>query len=248
MAVTLDNEVAHNGSMSLRMEFDIGAGGWADFGRSFASVHDWSDGMGLSMWLRLSGDAEAGQEMQVFLFSGDPEGATAFETEFEVLPGSLAEPVVSEAEGWLLVALPWDRFSRAEWASGLSELDPSRMVGMGLSFSAPEDSRNKSIIWLDNMRLLEEAPQPAPTEAAPAATATPTEAPAVEATATEAPAVEATATEAPVAVATATEAPASPPPPAAPPEEEDEGGGLCPISVGLALTGLVLARRGKKTE
>jgi len=223
MAVTLDNEVAHNGSMSLRMEFDIGPGGWADFGRSFESLHDWSDGMGLSMWLRFSGDAEAGQDMQVFLFSGDPDGATAFEARFEVLPGSLEEPVASEAEGWLLVALPWDRFSRAEWASGLSELDPSRMVGIGLSFSAPEDSRNKSIIWVDDVRLLEEAPQPAATEAAPAATATPTEAP--------------------VAEATATEAPTPPSAPTATPEEEDEGRGLCPISVGLALAGLVLARR-----
>jgi hypothetical protein len=218
------------------MEFDIGPGGWADFGRSFDSVQDWSDGMGLSMWLRLSGDAEAGQEMQVFLFSGDPDSATAFETWFEVLPGSLEEPVLSEAEGWLLVALPWHHFSRAEWASGLSELDPSQMVGIGLSFGAPEDSRNKSIIWLDNMRLLEEAPQPAPTEAAQAAPATPTAIPVAEATATEAA----------VAAATATEAPTPPPAPVptAPPEEEDEGGGLCPISVGLALAGLVLARKG----
>jgi hypothetical protein len=106
MAVTLDNEVAHSGSVSLRTEFDVGAGGWADFGRSFDSLQDWSDSMGLSMWLRFSGDAEAGQGMSVYLFSGDPDGATAFETWFEVLPGSLEEPVVSEAEGWLLVALP----------------------------------------------------------------------------------------------------------------------------------------------
>jgi hypothetical protein len=229
MAVTLDNEVTHSGNTSLRMEFDIGPGNWADFGRSFDSIQDWSDGMGLSMWLRFSGDAASSQEMQVFLFSGDPDEATAFETWFEILPGSLEEPVASEAEGWLLVELPWDRFSRAEWASGLSELDPSQMVGIGLSFGAPEDSRNKSTVWLDDMRLLEEAPQPAPTEAAPAAPATPTEVPVAAATATEAPTAA---------------APTPPPAPTTPPEEEGEGGGLCPISVGLALAGLVLTRRG----
>jgi hypothetical protein len=233
MAVMLDDEVAHSESMSLRLEFDVGPEGWADFGRSFDSLQDWSDGMGLSMWLRFSGDAEAGQEMQVFLFSGDPDDATAFETWFEVLPGGAAEPVVSEADGWLRVALPWDRFSRAEWASGLSELDPSRMVGVGLSFGTPEDSRNESIIWVDDMRLLDEAPQPALAEAAPAATAT------------EVPVAEATATEVPVAEASAAEAPTPPPAPAAPPEEEGGGGGICPVSIGLALAGLVLAGRAR---
>jgi hypothetical protein len=230
MAFTLDNEVAHGGSASMRIEFDIAPGSWADFGRSFDSIQDWSDGMGLSMWLRLSGDAEAGQGMSVMLFSGDPEDATPFETWFEISPESIEWPVVSKAEGWLLVELPWDRFLKADWAGegGLSELDPSHMVGMALGFGAPDDSRNASTVWVDDMRLLAEAPQPAPTEAAPAAPATPTAAP--------------------VAAATAAEAPTPPPPPPAPPEEEDEGGGLCPISVGLALAGLVLARRGTKPE
>jgi hypothetical protein len=168
--------------------------------------------------------------MSVMLFSGDPEDATPFETWFEISPESIEWPVVSKAEGWLLVELPWDRFLKADWAGegGLSELDPSRVTGTALSFGAPDDSRAESTVWVDDIRLLAEAPQPAPTEAAPAAPATPTAAP--------------------VAAATAAEAPTPPPPPPAPPEEEDEGGGLCPISVGLALAGLVLARRGTKPE
>jgi hypothetical protein len=46
LTFTLDNEVAHGGSASMRIEFDIAPGSWADFGRSFDSIQDWSDGMG----------------------------------------------------------------------------------------------------------------------------------------------------------------------------------------------------------
>jgi len=224
MAVARDNEVAHSGSSSLRLEFDIAPGSWADFGHSFDPTQDWSDGAGLSMWLRFSEAAATEQGMSVILVAGNPDAPRPFEVWFEILPES------ADSSGWIPIELPWDRFSRAEWADegGLSEFDPSRVTGIDLSFGAPDDSRLERTVWVDDISLLGQAPQPAPTEAGP-------ETPAV------APAAEATATQAPV-----TEAPTAPPPPApeASPEDEDEGGGLCPISVGLALAGLVLVRRG----
>jgi hypothetical protein len=209
LAFALDNEVAHSGSASLRIEFDIAPEGSADASRSFDPAQDWSDGTGLAMWLRFSEATEGDQGISVILDSGEPEAPTPFEAWLEISPES-ADP-----SGWILVELPWDRFPKADWADegGLSELDPSRVAGIGLSFDAPDDSRVESIVWVDDIRLLGETPQPAPTEAAP------------------------------VAAATATAAPMTAAP--TPPEEEEESRGLCPISMGLALTGLALARKSK---
>ncbi len=186
-------------------------------------------GEGLSMWLRI----ETGEEVSVLLFSGEPQAATPFEAWFEISPED-ADP-----SGWILIELPWDHFSRADWADegGLFELDLSRMVGIGLSFATPDDSQAESSVWVDDVRLLSESPQPAPTEAAPPAPATPTTPPPATATPT--------ATAAPVAAALTLEAPTTPsPPPPTPPEKEGESRGLCPISIGLALAGLVLAGKG----
>jgi hypothetical protein len=228
VAVMLDNEITHSGSASLRMEFDIAPEGWVGFGRSFVPIQDWSEGLGLSMWLRFSETSQDNQGMSVTLYAGDPQAATPFEVWFEIPPENMAP---SE---WVRIELPWGRFARAEWADqgGLSEFDPAQVVGISFGFGAPDDSWLESSVWVDDLRLLSETPQPLPIEAAP--TASPP------------------ATEAPVAVATATEAslaaaPTSPPAPVVQPEEGGESKGLCPISIGLTLAGMALVvRRGTR--
>jgi hypothetical protein len=213
----LDDEIAYTGSASLRLEFDIAPEGAADASRFFDPAQDWSESAGLSMWLRFSEATESDQGMNVVLYSGDAEAPTPFEAWLEISPES-ADPA-----GWMQVELPWDRFSRAEWADegGLAEFDPSRVVGLSLTFSAPDDSRLEGAVWVDDIRLLGQVSQPAPTEAAPVPSPT--------------------TTEAPIAAA-----PTSPPAPVAPPEEEGESGGGCPISIGLTLAGLALVRIGMR--
>jgi hypothetical protein len=215
------------------MEFDIAPGSWADIGRFFEPAQDWSEGAGLSLWLRFDEASQDDQGMSVILSSGEPGAPTPFEVWFEVSP-ERADPT-----GWILIELPWDRFTKPDWADegGLSEFDPARVLGLGLSFGAPHDSWVERIVWIDDIGILREAPQPTPTETAPAATATPGAMPVTAATATEVAA--ATATEAPVAAA-----PTSPPPaPVAPAEEGDESSSLCPLSLGMTLVGLALLAR-----
>ncbi len=86
LTLTLDNEIAHDGSTSLLIEFDIAPEGAADLSRSFDPVQDWSDGAGLSMWLRLSEVTESSQGMSVLLGSGESESPTPFETWLEISP------------------------------------------------------------------------------------------------------------------------------------------------------------------
>jgi hypothetical protein len=199
----------------LRLEFDIAPGSWADFGRSFEAAQDWSDGSGLALWLHFGEATASDQGMSVYLFGGEPEAATPFETWLEV------SPQAADPSGWILVELPWERFTKPDWADegGPTEFDPGQIVGLGLSFSAPDDVGVERQVWVDDIALLGEASPPAPTDAAPTARAM---------TAT-------TATEAAVAAA-----PTSPPAPAAPPTEEGPSAGLCPVSLGLILAGLAL--------
>ncbi len=247
LAFALDTEVAHEGSSSLRMELDIAPGSWGDFGRPFDSAQDWSDGEGLSLWLRPGEEAEV-EGVSVGLHSGESGNSTPFDVWFEILPEQ------ADSSGWILAELAWDSFVKPDWAGtdGLSELDPSRVVGFSLSFSAPDDSWAEGVVWVDDISLLSEAPQVAPTEAEPAPEPTeeppeepqpaPTEAePEPEPTEipTTAPTAEPTATEAAVAAA-----PTSPPAPAEPAAEEGESKGFCPLGMVLALAGLVLAKRG----
>ncbi len=169
LAFTLDNEIAHGGSASLRLEFDIAPEGSVDISHSFNPVQDWSNGTGLSIWLHFSEATEGNQGIGVTLFAGDPEVATPFEVWLEISPEN------TDSSGWILTELPWDRFSRAEWADegGLAEFDPSRVASLGLTFGAPDDSRFESTVWVDDIRLLGEAPQPIPTETAVVTESTP---------------------------------------------------------------------------
>ena len=149
-----DTGAAHGGSSSLRMRYGIEPGGWVDCGQSFESPQDWSGATGLSLWLRSD---EVGEWATLMVFSGDPDGSTPFEVDFEVA-----------AEDWAEFVFPWADFARAEWADvgGLAELDPARMTGYAFSFGAGEDG-SEGTLWVDDVRLVvsgAELPQPDATE------------------------------------------------------------------------------------
>jgi hypothetical protein len=139
-----DTAQTHSGAVSLRMRYSIAPGGWADCGRAFESVQDWSGGNGLGMWLHSD---EAGMWLTLIVFSGDTDEPTPFEVGFETTSQGVGD--------WEQFVFSWEDFSRAEWASeeGLAELDPARVTGYAFSIGA-DDDLNEGTLWVDDVELV----------------------------------------------------------------------------------------------
>ncbi len=132
--VTCDpDDNAHAGATALRMAYTVPANSWGNCGRYYESAQDWSDGTGLSLWLRTD---TPGLWVTAILFSGDPEAATPFEFGFEV------------TTDWNSIFIPWNEFTRAAWADegGLATLDPARIHN--IAFSVGEGRGN---LWVDDI-------------------------------------------------------------------------------------------------
>jgi hypothetical protein len=153
-----DTTWAHDGTQSLRIHYTIAPGGWTDCAHPFDALQDWSNGTGVSLWVRTD---NPGKWVTWMLFSGDPDNPTPFELSFQTTPESESE--------WVQFSFAWGEFSKAEWADagGLSEVDPTRITGYGFSIGEDETS-NEGIIWVDEITLMgvESAPAPAPAEPA----------------------------------------------------------------------------------
>jgi uncharacterized protein (TIGR03382 family) len=137
--------MAHGGTGSLRIGYNIVADGWGDCGRSFEGARDWSGGTGLSLWLR----ADEAEWITLMLFSGDPDGPTPFEVDLEI--------AAEGAGDWVRFVFPWAEFARAEWTDegGLATIDPARMMGYGFSIGAGEGA-----LWVDDVQLVTGEGQP----------------------------------------------------------------------------------------
>jgi len=139
-----DNQIAHGGTFSLLMEYDIASEGWAGCGLSYDSQQNWSDGDGLSMWLRAE---EPDQQLAITLHVGDLQEPTPFQAELTTAPRSVG--------GWVEVELPWERFAKPDWhgPGGTPEFDPSQVTGVSFDFSAPGGSRREGTLWVDDLSL-----------------------------------------------------------------------------------------------
>jgi hypothetical protein len=113
----------HTGSYAMRLDYSIGAGGWAGAERLHATSQDWSSYQGVH-----------------FAFYGTNSGATI---RFEILDNRNPERSGDSAErfeytfsdnftGWTAFELPWSSFvRRADW-------QPE---------GAPNDGFNRTVIW-----------------------------------------------------------------------------------------------------
>lgn len=161
-----DANFAHNGAASLRMHYDLGAGGHATCGTSYDTLQNWSSGDGLMLWYLTD---DPGRWVTIGVFAGDPNNATPFEASFEITEAAVGD--------WQQVNLPWSDFELAQWAdaTGLSELDTTLVVGY--SFSVGADDPTEGIVWIDDIGLLGvEAPPPAEQPEAESAAEEPAEA------------------------------------------------------------------------
>jgi hypothetical protein len=81
---------------------------------------------------------------------------TPFEIYFDLPSKAVVE--------WTMFVFPWSDFQRAPWADegSMTKLDPTRITGLGFSFSGEENT-----IWLDEITLAGEEVPPTPAESAP---------------------------------------------------------------------------------
>ncbi len=159
--LTQDTTNAHSGSASLRVNYNVAAGGWGSFGRGFDSPQDLSSGTGLALWVR---SEKGGQPIAIILYSGDLDSAAPFETHL-TLPGP--------DQGWQQFVLPWAEFAKPDWAGaeGLAQIDPQRITSYGFSILDADGNQNTGTLWIDDLALAMGAtqppPQPPPTSASP---------------------------------------------------------------------------------
>jgi hypothetical protein len=143
-----NTEIARAGSASLLFAFDAAPNSWATCGFYFDTVQNWSQGQGVSFYLRAD---RAGIPFNVDLYGGDPGGRTAFTFRTQTPPGS--------GEDWILVEVRWDQILGVEWEaySGMA-FNPNAVTGFSIGLSTPETERLAGTIWLDDLSLLGVAP------------------------------------------------------------------------------------------
>jgi hypothetical protein len=149
---------AHSGAAALQAAYTIPADSWGGCGRYYDVPQDWSDGNGLSFWLRT--DAQD-QWVTLILYSGPIDAPTPFECSFEV------------PTNWNAITIPWSDLTHASWAdeTGLAEIDPARITSIAFSFGEGQGN-----LWVDDIsRSSGETPPPEPP-----VPEQPTEAPTVE--------------------------------------------------------------------
>jgi hypothetical protein len=223
---TLEETMAHNGSASWRIGFDVAAGSWASCALLYDATQDWQSGAGLSFYLHAE---QPGLALAIVAHGGSPDALTTYEYELETPPSSV--------DGWVLIEVPWEQLLRVAWeeAAGIP-FEPAQAMGLSFAFNGPEAGRNSGTIWVDGIQLMEvgQAQEPAPTEMS-STEAPPTLEPTAEVSAPHA---------SPTQVSTAQ---------AQPDSEAEEGGkgGLCSSSAALvvaAVAGGLWTRRRKRDD
>ncbi|MBN1451894.1 MAG: hypothetical protein JW963_12830 [Anaerolineales bacterium] len=175
MHCTAEAGMAHGGTRSLLLDFDVTPGAWATCALFYESMQNWSSGKGLTFTLHA---AQPGLVFDVDLYAGSQDAQETYVYTIEATPDS--------TDGWVLISLNWSDFHRADWEenAGAAFAKPDQIVGMAFGFATYEDAPNTGTLWVDDLSLLgkeqepaEVAPPPAqPTEAA-AEPAAPAEAP-----------------------------------------------------------------------
>jgi hypothetical protein len=155
--------MAHNGTRSLLLDFEVSPGAWATCALFYEGIQNWSSAEGLVFYLHSS---QPGLVFNVDLYAGSHEAQETYLYTIEIPPGS--------ADGWIPISLHWPDFHRADWEedAGTPFAKADQVVGMAFGFDTYEDTPNTGTLWVDDLSLLgkefaEVAPVPAqPTEAA----------------------------------------------------------------------------------
>lgn len=137
-------DMAKGGAQSLRIDFNVVAGGWATCAHFYDSAQDWSASNGLSFAFHAGA---AGLPVHIDLYSG-PDGARetyvySFETASE------------SASGWMPISLRWEDFRRVEWEenAGAAFSKPGQVSGLAFGFPSSESGNYTGSVWIDDLQL-----------------------------------------------------------------------------------------------
>lgn len=133
-----------NGSISLRIDYSIAQGGWANCTQFFDTPQDWSSGEWLAFDIH---SQESGQPFNVIVYAGTVEVLETYTQQ--------RETPVEYPEGFIPFTSMWKDLRRVEWeANANSQFEKSgQVIGIGFGFDAGTESPTTSSIWIDNIRL-----------------------------------------------------------------------------------------------
>ena len=138
------SENAHTGGSSLKFEFDAAANSWATCGFYFDSIRNWSEGRGISFYLRAD---QAGIPFDIDVYGGSPGGRTTYVYHTQTPDGS--------DSNWILMEIPWASILRTEWEENPgTPINPGEITGFSIGLSMPETSRLAGTIWMDDLTLM----------------------------------------------------------------------------------------------
>ena len=133
------DETASEGSLSLRLDFDVARDGWATCGVDFAGGVDWSGAGGLRFMIQSAGmDAP----LHVDLYAGDGDSRASYY--YELTP--------KDGGAWTAVSIPWTEFRRVDWEENAGQPFDEAQYVSGIAFGMP--SQGKGTLWVDDIRLL----------------------------------------------------------------------------------------------
>jgi len=133
------DEAASEGSLSLRLDFDVARDGWATCGVDFAGGVDWSGAGGLAFMIQSAGmDAP----LHVDLYAGEGDSRASYF--YELMP--------QDSGAWTQVTIPWAEFRRVDWEENAGQPFEQAQRVSGIAFGMP--SQGKGTLWVDDIRLM----------------------------------------------------------------------------------------------
>ena len=141
-------DLAHSGSKSLLMQFEMQLQSWATCGIYFDHGKDWSEAQGIAFYVRAD---RAGMPFDIAMYGGTREQRTTFIFQTQTPPGS--------ESNWVLVQAHWDDFLGVDWEDTPGvPFQPATVTGFSVGF-AEAPSQLTGSIWMDDLHFLGRAPR-----------------------------------------------------------------------------------------
>lgn len=131
----------YEGEYALRLQIQVGAGGWATYARFFEEPQDWRaySGLGFALW-----SADPGTVIDVHVYAGSPHDRESYTFRTET----------SAMDDWTVVTIPWDDFRRVAWEDnpGAALTHTDQVLGVAFGFPGG-DGGNRGELWLDSLQV-----------------------------------------------------------------------------------------------